>query len=121
MTGVRSNRPIVSHISPRGRKESSPRREPWERGMADGRAPEGRKNRWMSRASYAPPGLLDARGESSHGLRRGLLSFAPPGLALCHSERSEESLVFRARDERFFAALRMTSGGSAASRPVGGP
>src|SRR2546423_14573905 len=28
--------------------------------------------------------------------------------APCHSERSEESLVCRAKDERFFAALRMT-------------
>ena len=60
-------------LAPEGRHKYSPPRQPWGPPADSIPALEGRQN-----GSVAPPGLtLKA---CSHGLRRGLLPFAPPGL-----------------------------------------
>jgi len=79
-------------LNPEGVKDNSPRRKPWETG-AICKAPEGRKNGQPARIGWAscdrifrPYGACVFR-PSTHGLRRGLLSFTPSGLKMAAGSR----------------------------------
>ena len=71
---------IVLHFSPGGAADSSPRRKPWESVQQKFKPRRGDRSVLTAAISFAPPGLASWIGPDSHGLRRGLLSVAPPGL-----------------------------------------
>ncbi len=69
----------MSFLSSGGAKEFSPRRKPWGKYQPSS-SPGGAKGHANNMdCSYAPSGL-DHASSPTHGLRRGLEYFAPPGL-----------------------------------------